>query len=157
MDLCSKGIQAELVLGTIARRTNKMDDSHVDYLDDRVSFSEDKLMDSNSKAVMMAWEKPLMEAHAKAICSVGGHILNIGFGMGLVDTAIQQYSPASHTIVEAHPEVYERMLRTGWGEKNNVKIVLGRWQDVLPQLESYDGKTMFYCFFISTVINPCFY
>lgn len=134
-----------------------MDDSHVDYLDDRVSFSEDKLMDSNSKAVMMAWEKPLMEAHAKAICSVGGHILNIGFGMGLVDTAIQQYSPASHTIVEAHPEVYERMLRTGWGEKNNVKIVLGRWQDVLPQLESYDGKTMFYCFFISTVINPCFY
>lgn len=140
MDFCSKGIQAELILGTIARRTNKTGHSQEDYLDDRVSFSEDKLMDSDSKAVMMAWEKPLMEAHAKAICSGGGHILNIGFGMGLVDTAIQQYSPTSHTIVEAHPEVYERMLRTGWGEKNNVKIVFGRWQDVLPQLECYDGK-----------------
>ncbi|KAI3822182.1 hypothetical protein L1987_09766 [Smallanthus sonchifolius] len=32
-----------------------------------------------------------MEAHAKAICSRGGHILNVGFGMGVVGTAIQQY------------------------------------------------------------------
>jgi hypothetical protein len=98
-------------------------------------------MDSDSKAIMMAWEKPLMEAHAKAVCSGGGHILNIGFGMGLVDTAIQQYNPAMHTIVEAHPEVYERMIRNGWGEKDNVKIVFGRWQDVLSQLGTYDGKS----------------
>lgn len=135
------GIQAELVLGTIARKESKVGDCNGNYLDDRVSFSEDKIMDSESKAVMMAWEKPLMEAHAKAVCSGGGHILNIGFGMGLVDTAIQQYAPTSHTIVEAHPEVYERMLRTGWGEKDNVKIIFGRWQDVLPQLESYDGRS----------------
>lgn len=135
------GIQAELVLGTIARKDNENANSggNRDYLEDRVSFSEDKVMDSESKAVMMAWEKPLMEAHAKAVCSGGGHVLNVGFGMGLVDTAIQQYAPVSHTIVEAHPEVYERMLRDGWGQKENVKIVFGRWQDVLPQLETYDG------------------
>ncbi|XP_030481092.1 protein arginine N-methyltransferase 2 isoform X1 [Cannabis sativa] len=135
--LLNAGIQAELVLGTIARKESKMGDR--DYLDDRVSFSEDKLMDSESKAVMMAWEKPLMEAHAKAVCSGGGHILNIGFGMGLVDTAIQKYEPTSHTIVEAHPEVYKRMLQTGWAKKKNVKIIFGRWQDVLPQLDLYDG------------------
>ncbi|KAF9621699.1 hypothetical protein IFM89_026592 [Coptis chinensis] len=138
--LLNAGIQAELVLGTIARSENKNNVSDVDYLEDRVTFSEDKIMDSSSKAVMMAWEKPLMEAHAKAVCSGGGHILNIGFGMGLVDTAIQQYSPATHTIIEAHPEVYNRMLRTGWGEKENVKIIFGKWQDVLSQLDSYDGK-----------------
>ncbi|XP_021728452.1 protein arginine N-methyltransferase 2-like [Chenopodium quinoa] len=137
--LLNSGVQAELILGTIAR--NAKEDGHSDagYLEDRVSFSEDKLMDADSKAVMMAWEKPLMESHAKAICSGGGHVLNIGFGMGLVDMAIQQYHPISHTIVEAHPEVYDRMLRNGWGEKENVKILFGRWQDVLPQLESYDG------------------
>lgn len=134
------GIQAELILGTIARKENKNSNSDRDYLEDRVSFSEDKLMDSDSKAVMMAWEKPLMEAHAKAICSGGGHILNIGFGMGLVDTAIQQYSPVTHTIVEAHPEVYQRMISTGWGQKENVEIIFGRWQDVLPQLQTYDGN-----------------
>ncbi|KAL5780133.1 hypothetical protein ACOSQ2_010870 [Xanthoceras sorbifolium] len=137
--LLNAGIQAELILGTIARAANKNGDSDGDYLEDRVSFSEDKLMDSNSKAIMMAWEKPLMEAHAKAVCSGGGHILNIGFGMGLVDAAIQQYAPVTHTIVEGHPEVYERMLRTGWSEKDNVKIVFGRWQDILSQLETYDG------------------
>ncbi|KAK3011706.1 hypothetical protein RJ639_011656 [Escallonia herrerae] len=136
--LLNAGIQAELILGTIAR-TDTNGDSHGEYLEDRINFSEDKLMDSSSKAIMMAWEKPLMEAHAKAICSAGGHILNIGFGMGLVDNAIQKYGALTHTIVEAHPEVYDRMLRSGWGEKENVKIVFGRWQDVLSQLDSYDA------------------
>lgn len=137
--LLNAGIQAELVLGTIARRETNNGDSGDKYLEDRITFSEDKLMDADSKAVMMAWEKPLMEAHAKAICSGGGHVLNIGFGMGLVDEAIERYSPTSHTIIEAHPEVYDRMLRSGWGEKKNVKLIFGRWQDVIPQLESYDG------------------
>ncbi|GER38096.1 ankyrin repeat family protein [Striga asiatica] len=137
--ILNAGIQAELILGTIARKDNSDGKSSGCYLEDRVTFSEDKVMDTESKAVMMAWEKPLMEAHANAICSRGGHILNIGFGMGLVDIAIQQYSPVCHTIVEAHPEVYARMLQTGWGEKKNVKIIFGRWQDVLSQLESYDG------------------
>ncbi|XVF64166.1 hypothetical protein PTKIN_Ptkin09bG0145800 [Pterospermum kingtungense] len=145
--LLNAGIQAEMVLGTIARKKEKDADAdgdgEGDYLEDRVSFSEDKLMDSDSKAVMMAWEKPLMEAHAKAVCSGGGNILNVGFGMGLVDTAIQQYGPATHTIVEAHPQVYERMLRSGWDKKDNVKIIFGCWQDVLSQLESYDGKLRF--------------
>ena len=136
-----KGIQAELVLGTIARKESQNDVCNGEYLEDRVTFSEDKVMDAESKAVMMAWEKPLMEAHAKAICMGGGHILNVGFGMGLVDTAIQQYSPTSHTIVEAHPEVYKRMIETGLADKNNVKIIFGRWQDVLTQLESYDGES----------------
>lgn len=134
------GIQAELILGTIARKENGNGVFNGEYLEDRVSFSEDKLMDCDSKAVMMEWERPLMEAHAKAVCSAGGQILNIGFGMGLVDNAIQQYKPTSHTIVEAHPDVYNRMLSLGWGEKENVKIIFGRWQDVLDQLESYDGK-----------------
>jgi hypothetical protein len=68
-------------------------------------------------------------------------VLNVGFGMGLVDQAIQRYEPEEHTIVEAHPEVYARMLKLGWGEKKNVRILFGRWQDVLPQLGSYDGIT----------------
>ncbi|KAE8657059.1 Detected protein of confused Function [Hibiscus syriacus] len=112
--LLNAGIQAELILETVARKTKK-------------------------HAVMMAWEKSLMEAHAKAVCTGGGNILNVGFGMGLVDTTIQQYGPATHTIVEAYPEVYERMLQIGWGKKDNMKIIFGRWKDVLSQLDSYDG------------------
>jgi hypothetical protein len=52
-------------------------------------------------------------APVQAICSSGGDVLNVGFGMGLVDTAIQKRKPKSHTIVEAHPGVYEKMLRDG--------------------------------------------
>lgn len=132
-------IQSELILGTIARKENQ--EKEKKYLDERVEFGEGRLMDSESKAVMMAWERPLMEAHARAVCSNGGKVLNVGFGMGLVDEAIERYEGvAEHTIVEAHPEVYERMMREGWGEKKKVKVVFGRWQDVIDQLESYDGN-----------------
>ena len=101
-------------------------------------------MDEEGKGVMMSWEKPLMAAHAKAVCAGGGDILNVGFGMGLVDNAIQTYEPVSHTIIEAHPEVYARMISTGWADKPNVRILFGRWQDVLPQLGVYDGNFLFH-------------
>ncbi|KAH9297682.1 hypothetical protein KI387_029364 [Taxus chinensis] len=138
--LLNAGVQTELVLGRIA--FHEKSNSSAGYLEQRVLYSEDRLMDEEDKGVMMAWEKPLMEAHARAVCSggEGGSILNVGFGMGLVDMAMQQYKPASHTIVEAHPDVYARMQATGWGDKPNVKIIFGRWQDVIPQLESYDGN-----------------
>ncbi|CAA6667398.1 unnamed protein product [Spirodela intermedia] len=114
--LLNAGIQAELVLGTVARRSGS-GGSEEKYLEERVLFSEDRVMDSESACPSDLWG------------SDGGHFLNIGFGMGLVDSAIQRYSPASHTIIEAHPDVYKRMI----------EILFGRWQDVLPQLESYDG------------------
>lgn len=39
---------------------------------------------------MMGWETPLMEQHARVICGQGGgHYLNVGFGLGIIDTYIQ--------------------------------------------------------------------
>lgn len=39
---------------------------------------------------MMGWEAPLMEQHARVICRQGGgHYLNVGFGLGIIDTHIQ--------------------------------------------------------------------
>jgi type IV protein arginine methyltransferase len=113
--------------------------SHLINFLTKLHFSFDRIMDTDSKAVMMAWEKPLMEAHARAVCTKGGRVLNVGFGMGLVDEAIERYEPEEHAIIEAHPDVYARMLKSGWGERKNVKIIFGRWQDVLPQLGTYDG------------------
>ncbi|EFJ15138.1 hypothetical protein SELMODRAFT_118824 [Selaginella moellendorffii] len=138
--LLDAGVKAELVLGAASRQTTKNSEfSNKDYLEARLSFSEGKLVNEESEGVMMAWERPLMEAHAKAVCCGGDDILNVGFGMGLVDTAIQSYNPSSHTIIEAHPDVYARMISTGWKEKANVRIVFGRWQDVISELGQYDG------------------
>ena len=61
--------------------------------------------------------------------------------MGIIDTAIQQYAPRSHTIIEAHPDVYARIVRDGWPARPGVRVLFGRWQDVLPTLEGpcFDG------------------
>ena len=38
---------------------------------------------------MMSWETQLMKVHAGIICHSKGSVLNVGHGMGIVDTAIQ--------------------------------------------------------------------
>lgn len=77
-----------MVFGIIVRKEKEIGDFSGYYLDERVSFSEDKLMDYDSKVIMMVWEKLLMEVYVKVICFIGGYVLNIGFGMGFVDTVI---------------------------------------------------------------------
>lgn len=103
------------------------------------------LLDDDNDAVMMEWERPLMEAHASFLAgnaSTGDNasrdckkrVLNVGFGLGLVDSAIQTYNPSLHVIIEAHPTVYNKMIQDGWDKKENVRICFGRWQDELPKL-----------------------
>lgn len=75
----------------------ELDAEAASYLLQPLTFEQDKVLDSNGEAVMMAWEKPLMLAHANLLCQNGGHVLNVGFGMGLVDEAIQQCVPARIT------------------------------------------------------------
>lgn len=122
------------------------------YLKTPLNYSEDqtKLLDADNNAVMMGWEGPLMVEHAKVLCQrpdldeerqANLHILNVGFGLGLIDDAIQSHTPARHTIVEAHPDVYAKMLADGWDQRPGVTILFGRWQDVLERgdFETYDG------------------
>ena len=70
--LLDHALRSELILGTVARcqgaAANASDGALAEsYLESRVSFSEERVMDAESKAVMMAWERPLMEAHARAV------------------------------------------------------------------------------------------
>lgn len=43
--------------------------------------------------------------------------------------------PSLHVIVEAHPDVLAHMEEKGWHKKANVKILNGKWQDVLSSDE----------------------
>jgi len=108
-----------------------------DYLRQRLHYTGDgkALLDSDQDAVMMEWERPLMRAHAQVLLEgPGRRVLNVGFGMGIIDSALQELQPVHHIIVEAHPDVYKRMLEEGWDKKPNVRVCFGRWQDVIPQL-----------------------
>ena len=66
--LCpAAGVQAELILGLLERRQKRSTaDRASGYLAQRVHYEgEERLMDEEGRGVMMAWEGPLMEAHAK--------------------------------------------------------------------------------------------
>jgi protein arginine N-methyltransferase 2 len=136
--LLGHGVRTELLLGFLDRRAKGeeegADPSNADYLSKKLVYKDGKLLDSSGDAVMMAWETPLMKKHAELLDVEGKDILNVGFGLGIIDKEFQKYKPRSHTIIEAHPDVYAHMLEQGWDKIPGVRIVFGRWQDVLEQL-----------------------
>lgn len=131
------------------------------YLSEPVTFaSETTLLDADANGVMMAWEAPLMSRSVELLCPSnvsqsqrGPRVLNIGFGMGLIDTEFSHLSPppSSHHIVEAHPDVLKLLGTVStdlpphtpesykhfgpeWQAEPNHHLHAGRWQDVLPLL-----------------------
>tara|TARA_Y100000310_G_scaffold93976_1_gene91631 strand:- start:4230 stop:4781 length:552 start_codon:yes stop_codon:yes gene_type:complete len=107
------------------------------FKDNTLTFEDDKIIADGGMEVMMSWEAPIMEKSAEYICQNKGDILEIGFGMGICSDYIQAQNVNSHTIVEIHPQIIEK-LRI-WAEgKNNVTIVEGDWYAV-DGLTAYDG------------------
>jgi protein arginine N-methyltransferase 2 len=105
------------------------------YLQSQLRYKPGILLDSSDNAVMMDWETEIMTRHAETLLPRAGlRALNVGHGMGIVDAAIQARGPAQHHIVEAHPQVLQRLREGGWYDKPGVVIHEGRWQDVLPKL-----------------------
>ncbi|KAI9246497.1 S-adenosyl-L-methionine-dependent methyltransferase [Phascolomyces articulosus] len=144
--LVEEGTRAELLLRALKSTFGDDDEKskeapNEDYLKQKLHYGDNKLMDENDDAVMMGWEGPLMVEHAKVMCPREGmDVLNVGFGLGLIDTELQKYKPRNHFIIEAHPDVYAYMKEQGWDKKEGVTILFGRWQDVVPTLtQAFDG------------------
>lgn len=106
-----------------------------EYLASELTFTGDRLLDSDKNGVMMAWETSIMQRSADLLLPKAGlRVLNVGHGMGIIDTIIQEKQPAEHHIIEAHPAVVKRMKEEGWTEKKGVVVHEGRWQDVVEKL-----------------------
>ena len=85
------GVQAELILGALERRQRSTAGSASGYLAQRVHYEgEERLMDEEGRGVMMAWEGPLMEAHAKVrqSCSQRAVLRMPGSVRGCEDMAV---------------------------------------------------------------------
>ena len=107
------------------------------FKDNILTFEDDKIVTEDGSEVMMSWEAPIMEKSAEYICESKGDILEIGFGMGICSDYIQAQGVNSHTIVEIHPQIIEKLKI--WAEdKDNVIIVEGDWSSV-SGLGTYDG------------------
>ena len=107
------------------------------FKDTTLVFTENEIAIDNGRSVMMDWEAPIMEKSAEYICQSKGDILEIGFGMGICSDFIQAQDVKSHTIIEIHPQVIEKLKI--WAEdKDNVIIIEGDWYSV-NGLSTYDG------------------
>ena len=126
------------------------------YLNSSLTYDKDKLVDVDLNGVMMAWETDIMKQSVNALIpdsAPGKRILNVGFGMGIIDGMFSELKPSRHHIIEAHPTVLEHAAAPGssfgseWeksgAEDGTYKIHAGRWQDVIPKLieagEVYDA------------------
>lgn len=127
----------EIVEATAAPELANPDMTSAEYLASTLEYSGDDrlLLDSDKNAVMMDWETEIMfKSVDKLVPKSGLRTLNVGFGMGIVDGAFLAKDPAMHHIIEAHPQVHQRMRENGWYDKPNVTVHEGRWQDVLPKM-----------------------
>lgn len=100
---------------------------------------KERVVDEDGNGVMMGWEEPLMRAHTKYLKEKiaskveNGEpisVLNIGFGLGIIDTLLQEHiHPTNHSIIEAHPSVLSHIEKTSFHNKEGINILPGRWQD----------------------------
>lgn len=103
------------------------------------TYSDDELLIEGHE-VMQAWEEPLMRDLAKHVTASHGDVLEIGFGMGISASIVQEFGVRSHTIVEANDGVVSRFetWRAGFPGRD-IKLLHGLWQDVTDRLDEYDG------------------
>lgn len=101
-----------------------------DFLQSKLRFlfnsqtgEAERCLDQDGNMVMSAWETDIMRASAAALAlphnphdpeDEGWTVLNVGFGLGIVDRLLQAHSPKRHVIVEPHPDALGLMQQTGW-------------------------------------------
>ena len=122
---------------TLQAPANELTNSNTDFLASKLDFFPDKAgkmrcLDQDGNMVMADWESDIMQLSAELICKdqqPGFSALNVGFGLGIVDTFIQNYKPGRHVIIEPHPDALAYMRKLGWHNKPGVEIFEGRWED----------------------------
>ena len=107
------------------------------FKDEILEFFDSKIVDETGLEVMMDWEAPIMEKSADYICHNKGDVLEVGFGIGICANYIQAQGVNSHTIIEIHPQIIEK-LKVWAEDKSNIVIVEGDWNTV-SGLSTYDG------------------
>ncbi|KAH3899467.1 protein-arginine N5-methyltransferase SCDLUD_004911 [Saccharomycodes ludwigii] len=138
------------------KNTNNLDiqeqnpaDNQSVFLETPLEYTDSSLITKNNKdGVMMDWESDIMHIAAETVLSSAYqedndkeciNVLNIGFGMGIIDAFIENICASNndkkkyrHYICEAHPDVIARFENDPiWSKNPNIILLKGRWQDTL--------------------------
>ena len=112
-------------------------DTIMAFKDEILTFEDTKILNESGAEVMMNWEASIMEKSAEFICHNSGDVLEIGFGMGICSDYIQSQGVNSHTIIEIHPQIIEK-LNIWASDKSNVTVIEGNWNSI-SDISTYDG------------------
>jgi guanidinoacetate N-methyltransferase len=85
--------------------------------------------------VMEDWEHPYMKRLAEIASKNGGRVLEIGFGLGIAASYIQQTKKVKeHIIIEANHEIAEMARAFCKTAHSTAHVIEGLWEDVIDQI-----------------------
>lgn len=115
-----------------------MDPQRKDYLATEAVYTGDSLRIGDDY-VMHEWERPLIRRLVEDLkLTPDDRLLEIGFGMGISASILQEFGPVSHTIIEPHPQVLAQAER--WKcSRTNIELHLGYWQQLEPATQRYSA------------------
>ena len=105
-----------------------------EYLNSDINIIDGILYSSSPNVpvdIMSIDEDLIMEESANILCQNKGTVLNVGFGLGIIDNYIKRHNPKEHHIIEIHPKVYDLAIQQGFNKI--AKLYLGDWQDIIQE------------------------
>ena len=118
--------------------------SERDYIDQDWQTS-DAIYDGSQlliedQQVMQDWQHPLMRKLAEIAASSRGHVLEIGFGMGISSTYMLEMGIKAYTVIECNQQVIDHFDQ--WKKRFpgvDIQLIPGKWQEVIDDLGMFDA------------------
>jgi hypothetical protein len=112
--------------------------------DDRIQL-KDSIGMLNGGIIMDKIAKEVTEEFCRLVHTPNACILDIGFGLGYSANKFYELGVKSYTVIEINNQIYNKACK--WAkDKPNVKVLMGDWQNVIPELkqagEKFDGIFM---------------
>jgi spermidine synthase len=120
------------------QRNRRLPDTREGYLELPATYSGDQLLVGGFE-VMQDWERSLMRALAVEAARSRGHVLEVGFGMGISASYLIEAGCSRYTVIEPHRAVLARFRSWEKSQPVPVEAIEGFWEDRIDQLGLFDG------------------